>query len=63
MSAAQDFSPETLEREQLRVWAGLSTEAKIAFFEEIIDLAWRSGALAPERLAMRDKTNNDEDPR
>ncbi|MEN1928440.1 hypothetical protein WCE37_05475 [Luteimonas sp. MJ250] len=32
----------------------VSAGAKIDFFEEMVELAWRSGALAPERLALRD---------
>ena len=47
-----------LEREQLRTWAGLSTAAKIDFFEEMIEIAYQSGALAPERLALRDAPSN-----
>jgi hypothetical protein len=43
------------EREQLRDWVRLSPSAKVDFFEEMIELAYRSGALAPERLALRDK--------
>jgi hypothetical protein len=43
------------EREQLRDWVRLSASAKVDFFEEMIELAYRSGALAPERLALRDK--------
>lgn len=43
------------ERAQLRAWMRLSTADKIAFFEEMVDLAWRSGALAPDRLALRDR--------
>lgn len=36
-------------------WARLSADVKIDFFEEMVALAYRSGALAPERLALRDK--------
>lgn len=43
------------ERDQLLTWARLDTSAKIAFFEEMVELAWRSGALAPDRLALRDR--------
>lgn len=46
---------EDAERAQLRAWAGLSADVKIDFFEEMVALAWRSGALAPERLALRDQ--------
>lgn len=62
MPQAPDFSPEALERAQLLAWAGLSTQAKIAFFKEMIELAWRSGALAPERLAMRDQAGTGAKP-
>lgn len=48
---------EDAERAQLRAWDGLSTAAKIDFFEEMIELAYRSGALSPERLALRDRTS------
>ncbi len=48
------FGFEDAERAQLRAWASLSTAAKLDFFEEMVELAWRSGALAPERLALRD---------
>ena len=49
------FTFEDAERIQLSTWAGLSTAAKVDFFEEMIELAYRSGALAPERLALRDR--------
>ncbi|HRO62367.1 hypothetical protein [Thermomonas sp.] len=42
------------ERAQLLAWIRLGTAAKIAFFEEMVELAYLSGALAPERLALRD---------
>jgi hypothetical protein len=45
---------EDAERAQLRTWVKLSTRAKIDFFEEMIELAYLSGALSPERLALRD---------
>jgi hypothetical protein len=48
------FTFEDAERAQLRDWIGLSTAAKIDFFEEMVLLAYRSGALSPERLALRD---------
>jgi hypothetical protein len=38
---------------QLHDGVRLSPSAKIDFFEEMIELAYRSGALAPERLALR----------
>lgn len=49
-----DFTFEDAERAQLLAWMQLSTAVKIEFFEEMIELAYRSGALSPERLAMRD---------
>lgn len=45
---------EDVARTQLLAWVGLSTGAKIDFFEEMVELAYRSGALSPERLALRD---------
>lgn len=50
-----EFSFEDAEREQLRAWMALDTGAKIDFFEEMIELAYQSGALSPERLALRDQ--------
>lgn len=38
----------------LQDWMRVSTSAKIDFFEEMIELAYSSGALTPERLALRD---------
>ena len=49
-----DFSFEDAERAQLMAWVNLSADAKIDFFEEMVELANMSGALAPERLALRD---------
>ncbi len=46
----------------LRTWMALSGGQKIDFFEEMVELAWRSGALRPERLALRDITSADGDP-
>ena len=46
---------EDLERAHLRHWIRLSTPAKVEFFEEMIELAYRTGALSPERLALRDR--------
>ncbi len=43
------------QRAQLRDWIALGASAKIDFFEEMIELAYASGALAPERLALRDR--------
>lgn len=48
------FSFADAERAQLQAWARLSTRAKIDFFEEMIELAYFSGALSPQRLALRD---------
>lgn len=45
---------EDAERAQLLAWVKLSTREKIDFFEEMIELAYLSGALSPERLALRD---------
>lgn len=39
---------------QLRAWVNLSASAKIDFFEGMIELAYRSGALRADRLALRD---------
>lgn len=48
------FSFADAERAQLHAWAKLSTRTKIDFFEEMIELAYFSGALSPQRLALRD---------
>ncbi len=48
------FTYEDAERAQLRAWVRLSASDKIAFFEEMVELAWHSGALTPQRLALRD---------
>lgn len=53
-SSEPAFSFEDVERAQLRAWVKLSTRAKIDFFEEMIELAYLSGALSPERLGLRD---------
>ncbi|MBW3550768.1 MAG: hypothetical protein KY442_08075 [Proteobacteria bacterium] len=50
-----DSSFEDAERAQLMAWVNLSADAKIDFFEEMVELAYISGALAPERLALRDR--------
>ena len=50
-----DFSFEDAELAQLHAWARLSAVVKIDFFEEMVELAWLSGALAPDRLALRDQ--------
>jgi hypothetical protein len=49
-----DCTFDALERAQLRGWIGLSSGEKVEFFEEMVQLAYQSGALAPERLALRD---------
>lgn len=49
-----DFRFEDAERAQLHAWSRLSADVKIDFFEEMVELAWSSGALTPERLALRD---------
>lgn len=48
------------ERNHLRDGMAMSTRDKIAFFEEMLHLASRSGALAPERLVVRDRTKSRE---
>lgn len=45
--------PSPHEREQLRIWIGLSTQED-RVFEEMVALAYHSGALRPERVALRD---------
>ncbi len=50
-----DFSFEDAERAQLRAWSLLDADVKIDFFEEMVELAWLSGALTADRLALRDK--------
>ena len=55
MAADESMDFATLERLQLRQWAALRTAAKVDFFEEMIQLAYSSGALRPERLALRDQ--------
>jgi predicted nucleotidyltransferase len=42
------------ERVNLRAWMKLSGGQKVDFFEEMIELAYYSGALRPERLALRE---------
>jgi len=44
------------ERVNLRAWIKLSGGQKVDFFEEMIELAYHSGALRPDRLALRDQT-------
>lgn len=50
------------ERANLRVWMKLSGGQKVDFFEEMVELAYRSGALRPERLALRDKRDSEKLP-
>jgi len=56
MSDAQ--APESgldeVERARLLAWARLGMAEKIGFFEEMIEIAHRSGALSPGRLALRE---------
>ena len=52
---ARGFTFADAERAQLYDGVRLSTSAKIDFFEEMIELAYQSGALSPERLALRDR--------
>lgn len=39
----------------LRAWIQLSGAQKVDFFEEMIELAYKSGALRPDRLALRER--------
>ena len=50
-SFAFDFA--RAEREQLKAWTQASTDDKIAFFEEMVELAHQCGALQPDRLELR----------
>jgi len=43
------------ERMHLRAWIKLSGAQKVDFFEEMVELAYHSGALRPDRLALRDR--------
>lgn len=45
---------EDAEMANLRSWMKLSGGQKVDFFEEMVELAYHSGALRPERLALRD---------
>ncbi|MEO9198930.1 MAG: hypothetical protein ABI206_09280 [Antricoccus sp.] len=49
-----EFTFVDAERAQLCAWVSLSASAKVDFFEEMIELAYRSGALRADRLALRD---------
>ena len=42
------------ERVNLRAWMKLSVGQKVDFFEEMVELAYHSGELSPQRLALRD---------
>lgn len=42
------------ETANLRAWMKLIGGQKIDFFEDMVELAYQSGALRPERLALRD---------
>ena len=44
-----------VENANLRAWVQLSGGQKVDFFEEMIELAYQSGALRPARLALRDQ--------
>ncbi|QDW66097.1 hypothetical protein [Luteimonas granuli] len=57
MTADEPLDFAALERLQLQQWVALSTAAKVDFFEEMIQLAYSSGALRPEQLALRDKAS------
>lgn len=50
-----ESSFEDAERAQLQARVALDTGARIGFFEGMIELAYHGGALAPERLALRDQ--------
>lgn len=52
-----DYNCEDAGRAQLMAWVNLGADAKIHFFEEMVELAYMSGALAPERLALRDRAS------
>ena len=43
------------EAANLRAWIRLSGGQKVDFFEEMVELAHASGALRPDRLALRDR--------
>jgi len=50
------FSFEDAERTQLMDWVQLSADMKIDFFEEMLEIAYLSGALTPQKLALREGT-------
>lgn len=43
-----------VETAHLRAWLKLSTSDRIDFFEEMVELAFLTGALHPDRLKLRD---------
>lgn len=43
------------ETANLHAWIRLSGGQKVDFFEEMVELAHASGALRPDRLALRDR--------
>jgi len=53
---------EDAEMANLRSWMKLSGGQKVDFFEEMVELAYHSGALRPERLALRDRASGSESP-
>src|SRR5690606_7887149 len=54
MAADESLDFAALERLQLKQWVALSTAAKVDFYEEMIQLAYSSGALRPEGLGLPD---------
>jgi hypothetical protein len=54
--ASLEFDFARAEREQLQAWIAASTDEKIAFFEEMVELAYQSGALTPDRLKLRNSS-------
>ena len=52
-----------VETANLRAWVQLSGGQKVDFFEEMIELAYLSGALRSERLALRDQFPRSPPPR
>ncbi|MBL0163269.1 MAG: hypothetical protein IPP82_06395 [Xanthomonadales bacterium] len=54
MDEQSDAAFRQAELENLRAWVKLSTAEKVDFFEEMVELAYQSGALRPDRLKLRD---------
>lgn len=52
-ATAQAFAE--AEAANLRAWVQLTGAQKVDFFEEMVELAHASGALRPDRLALRDR--------